>query len=79
MSPEIETGGYEPINTEIQEQDAFEEAAINVVNMFDQVNTNDTVENIGSRGMLLKGAIDDLRAIINEKEQKTILSQDQVR
>jgi hypothetical protein len=32
-----------------------------VVLMFDQLNTNQTVERIGSRGILLKESVEDLR------------------
>jgi hypothetical protein len=35
-----------------------------VILMFDQANTNGTIESLGSRGVLLKQAVDDLRKVI---------------
>jgi len=46
--------------------------------MFDQANTNRIIEKLGSRGLILKDAIADLRFKLNEGEQKTILRGDQV-
>jgi hypothetical protein len=56
----------------------LESLAINVVDMFDQANTNNAVENLGTRGSILKEAVAELRFKINSEEQKTILKGDQV-
>lgn len=56
----------------------LEESAIYVVNMFDQANTGGAVENLGSRGRLLKQAIEELRVVINKHRKKTILTSKQV-
>ena len=37
-----------------------------VIMMFDQLNTSYTVERIGSRGILLKEVVDDLRVAMKE-------------
>jgi hypothetical protein len=52
-------------------------AAVNVVNMFDQVNRGRSVENMGDRGILLKQAIEDLRIQVNSDQQRTILTSEQ--
>ena len=52
--------------------------AVNVVDMFDQADANDIVENIGSRGILLVKAVEDLRRTLNQDRQRTALSTDQV-
>lgn len=51
-------------------------AAVDVVDMFDQANTNKMLE-IGYRGSYLKKAIEELRAILNQHTQLTILSREQ--
>lgn len=51
-------------------------AAVNVVNMFDQANTNKTVEQLGTRGQLLKEAVERLRDIVNKDTKRTILSRE---
>ena len=56
---------------------ALIEAAVNVVDMFDQANTNQKVEKLGSRGEILKEAVERLRGIVNKDAQRTILSRDQ--
>jgi len=52
--------------------------AINVVDMFDQANTNDVIQKLGSRGVILKEAIAELRFTLNLEGQKTLLTGDQV-
>lgn len=47
--------------------------AVTVVNMFDQANTNGAIESLGSRGRLLKEAIENLRADLNATGKRTIL------
>jgi len=49
------------------------EAAVNVVNMFDQANTNDVIKNLGNRGESVHKAINDLRDLLNKDEKQTIL------
>jgi len=56
-----------------QEPETLESAATWVVDLFDQANTSHAVELLGSRGEILKGAIEDLRNILNADSQKTIL------
>ena len=53
--------------------------AIDVVNMFDQANTNGAIEKLGfdQRGLLLKRAITDLRNALNADEKQTILTEEQ--
>ena len=56
----------------------LESLATNVVDMFDQANTNNAIERLGFGGKILKKAIADLRFKINSEGQKTILNGDQV-
>jgi len=56
----------------------LESLATNVVDMFDQSNTSNLIENLGTRGVILKEAIAELRFKLNSEEQKTILTGDQV-
>lgn len=56
-----------------QEPETLESAATWVVDLFDQANTGHAIELMGSRGEILKGAIEDLRNILNSDSQKTIL------
>ena len=58
---------------------ALIEAAVNVVDMFDQVNTNKMVEKLGKRGELLKDAVERLREAVNVDIQRTVLTKAQVR
>ncbi len=37
-----------------------------VIILFDQANTNQTIEKLGSRGELLKNAVDDLRKVFTD-------------
>ena len=53
--------------------------AIQVVNMFDQANTSNAIRSIGSRGELLESAINELRSLLNEDKQVTILTEEQAR
>lgn len=53
------------------------EEATWVVNAFDQANTAQAIQRLGSRGEILRDAIADLRAILNEDKQKTILTQEE--
>lgn len=48
--------------------------AVDVVNMFDQVNTAAAIEKLDSRGELLKESIEELRSRLNRKKRITILS-----
>ena len=59
------------------ENKTITQTAIDVVDMFDQVNTNHAVERLGSRGKTLKIYIEDLREIVNQRGQRTILSKEQ--
>ena len=52
--------------------------AVDVVDMFDQANTNKAIEQLGRRGVILKNAIAKLRASLNLEQQKTLLKADQV-
>lgn len=52
--------------------------AVHVINMFDQANTGQAIKKMGSRAILLKKAIEKLRAAINANGQKTILDARQV-
>lgn len=56
----------------------FENLAVNVVNMFDQANTNNAVERLGSRGIILRNAVNELRRELNRIEKLTILGEDDV-
>jgi len=56
----------------------LESLATNVVDLFDQANTASAIENLGSRGALLKQAIAGLRFKLNSEKQRTILTGDQV-
>jgi hypothetical protein len=56
----------------------LESLATYVVDVFDQANTNNVIENLGTRGKMVKEAIAELRFRINSDGQKTILSGDQV-
>jgi hypothetical protein len=51
--------------------------AIWVVDAFDQANTNNVVVNTGSRGCILRDAINDLREALNKWTQRTILTHEQ--
>lgn len=51
--------------------------AVAVVNLFDQANTGRTIELLGSRGIIVKGAIDDLRDVVNKDRKLTILTREQ--
>ncbi|MBI2596356.1 hypothetical protein HYW46_06505 [Candidatus Daviesbacteria bacterium] len=53
------------------------EGAVYVIDMFDQANTNHAIENLGSRGYILKDAIERLRIIFNSDHQRTILDSEQ--
>ncbi len=53
------------------------QSANDVVNAFDQANTNHAVEQLGSRGEILKTRIEELRGIVNRRGQRTILSKEQ--
>lgn len=55
--------------------DNLEKAAVAVIDMFDQANTNDAIVRLGSRGQLLQKAISDMRKIVNTNGQKTILGE----
>jgi hypothetical protein len=57
---------------------SISQAAIDVVDMFDQTNTNKAVERLGSRGEILKEYIEKLRETVNKRGQRTILSKKQV-
>lgn len=59
------------------ESDLYRLAA-DVVDMFDQANTNHQIENIGSRGQLLKTSISKLRRKLNLDEQRTVLNSNQM-
>lgn len=52
------------------------ELAVDVVDAFDQANTNKMVE-IGPYGSTLKGAVEKLRELLNKDKQRTILSKEQ--
>ena len=54
------------------------QAAEDVVDMFDQANTNHAVERLGSRGEILKEYIEKLREVVNRRGQRTMLSKEQV-
>jgi hypothetical protein len=72
----VTTGGQENkggIKTEPNLQDS----AVNVVDTFDQANTNQAIEKTGSRGKLLQTAISVLRARLNSGKQRTILNSKQ--
>ena len=51
--------------------------AIRVVNAFDQANTNGAIENMGSRGVILRDAIKDLRENLNSDGKNTWLTNEQ--
>lgn len=52
----------EGLNENISKLERVAIAAVWVVNMFDQANTNSVIYNLGSRGALASDAVDDLRA-----------------
>ena len=54
-------------------------AAVHVVDMFDQANTNKMVEKLGKRGELLRDAVEILRGIVNEGVQRTVLTGAEIR
>ncbi len=56
---------------------SISQAAVDVVDMFDQANTNHAVERLGSRGEILKEYIEKLREAVNRRGQRTILSREQ--
>lgn len=45
-----------------------------VVNAFDQANTNKAIVNLGSRGCILRDAVNELRQELNKEVQRTILT-----
>ncbi|MCK4799389.1 hypothetical protein KAS31_00245 [Candidatus Parcubacteria bacterium] len=51
--------------------------SIRVVNAFDQANTNGAIENMGSRGVILRDAIKDLRENLNSDGKSTFLTNEQ--
>jgi hypothetical protein len=51
--------------------------AVTVVDMYDQANTGRAVKNLGTRGILLDEAIEELREILNRDEKRTILTAEQ--
>ncbi len=53
------------------------QSAKDVVDAFDQANTNRAVEQLGSRGEILKTHIEKLREIVNRRGQRTILSKEE--
>jgi len=57
----------------------IEEAAIWVVDLFDQANTNHAIQNLGSRGNILFDAINDLRRALNKNGKMTALTEEQVK
>jgi len=65
--------------TEEEICEEIRKAAANVVDMFDQANTGNAIENLGSRGRLLKEAIRILRRALNRDSQQTALSEEQAK
>lgn len=55
----------------------LEQAGVEVVDLFDQANTGNTIETMGSRGEILASAINGLRLVLNRSGQKTILTEEQ--
>lgn len=56
------------------------EEMIEVVNAFDQANTNSAIEGgLGSRGEILKDAINELRELLNKGKKRTILTSKQAK
>lgn len=68
--------GYE-LNKTTDENEKLLEEAIAAVNLFDQANTGGAIELLGSRGVIAKGAIDNLRNVINKDRKLTILIREQ--
>ena len=64
-------------STKEKSKETLEEAAIWVVDLFDQANTGGFIEQ-RSRGKILAEAVDDLRRILNVVKKKTTLDQDQI-
>ena len=58
-------------------QNPLIDTSVQVVNMFDQANTAKVFEKLGSRGVLLKEAIEELRSVLNDDTQRTTLSNEQ--
>ena len=50
---------------EAAEKEKARQAAIHVVNSYDQANTNHVIESTGSRGQILNEAIEDLRDLLD--------------
>jgi hypothetical protein len=53
--------------------------AVRVVDMYDQANTGNAVQNLGTRGAILDEAIEELREILNRDKQRTALTAEQRR
>ena len=73
----IESGSKPGNQNQLERELSVLDAAANVVNMFDQVNTNHAIENLGNRGTLLKDAVSELRKKLNSDNQKTALNSKQ--
>lgn len=71
-SPQMEIAPSEKVQVML-------EAAVYVVDMFDQANTGHSIETSGSRGEILKDAIERLRVSLNTDHQRTILTSEQAR
>ena len=59
-------------------QETVEQAAVWVVDAFDQANTGKVIIALGNRGQILSDAIRDLRAALLRQGVPTTLRQDQV-
>ncbi len=57
----------------------FIKDAVFVVDAFDQANTGGAIENTGSRGMILRDAVNDLRRELNRDIKRTILTCDEAK
>ena len=63
---------------ELESEQRLVDVAVDVVDMFDQANTDHAIESLGSRGALLKGAISKLRRSLNSGQKRTTLDSRQV-
>ena len=66
----------------MSKEETLEQAAIWVIDLYDQANTGGAlIKNASNpnRGRILKEAIEDLRAVLNRDQQKTILTAEQAK